>query len=394
MMVVADLSTMNFRATTAFLHHPVVTKTLMVSHGRPRHYGQISSSLTAALKLNTLFTSTDFTTISDLASGSTSTTTTTTSCSSTMAGSILQGDVFPPGATISYASMAADGGDVLGGNPVSSLVHNAVDKFSSQLIAASDATADQAAAAAAAAAAKAAIATSPFNFQVPQLLTNIAVGLTAIIFLAAGLTYLTASILIPAGAQQLEQECLALIPDRWQEYQLKLEEGQSIKDRPDLMFELGLLLNGVKAENVRRISTTYYPDLWQKYQSMLEAGQELKDRPELVDQLSRELGKRSASQLRAKTPPELWEKYSAKASQTEAPPGSGMASQGQVMPLEDRADLLLELAQELGYPDIFEAAAAAAGNTRGGSTASERTAQAIVDAEIVSTSQDNNQWDD
>lgn len=75
-----------------------------------------------------------------------------------------------------------------------------------------------------------------------DILRNIAIAITAVLFLLAGLTYLTASVLIPAAAKELEQECKALAPELWEEYQKRLEPGQTIAQRPELMQELGAKL--------------------------------------------------------------------------------------------------------------------------------------------------------
>jgi hypothetical protein len=73
-------------------------------------------------------------------------------------------------------------------------------------------------------------------------LKNIAFGGSALLFLFAGLTFLTAGIVMPAAAKELEKECLELNPALWQEYQLKLKEGETMDRRPELMQELGLKL--------------------------------------------------------------------------------------------------------------------------------------------------------
>ena len=74
---------------------------------------------------------------------------------------------------------------------------------------------------------------------VMDIVRSIAVGITAILFLLAGLTYLTASVIVPAAAKELEKECKELAPELWDEYQTKLEPGQTMGQRPDLMQELG-----------------------------------------------------------------------------------------------------------------------------------------------------------
>lgn len=72
-----------------------------------------------------------------------------------------------------------------------------------------------------------------------SILQTVAVVITAGLFLLAGLTVLTANMIIPEAAKELEKECLELAPDLWAEYQAKLDEGQTIANRPDLMQELG-----------------------------------------------------------------------------------------------------------------------------------------------------------
>ena len=71
------------------------------------------------------------------------------------------------------------------------------------------------------------------------IIRNVLVGLTAIIFLLAGLTYVYASYIIPEAAKQLEKETKELAPQLWQEYEAKLEEGEVLAMRPELMQELG-----------------------------------------------------------------------------------------------------------------------------------------------------------
>lgn len=188
-----------------------------------------------------------------------------------------------------------------------------------------------------------------FNGNVGEVVRNIAFGVTAIIFLFAGLTYIAAAVLVPAGAQQLEIECTALIPNTWNEYVGKLEEGQEMKDRPDLMFELGLLLNKCKADRLEQVclESKLAPDLWKKYQDMLGPDQQLQDRPELIAALNADVGMRAAQVLKENTnvcPSEKWEAYEQKADGKEG--------------LADRPDLLEELAQELGYSDLLAAVAA------------------------------------
>ena len=85
-----------------------------------------------------------------------------------------------------------------------------------------------------------------------DILRSIAVGITAILFLLAGLTYLTASVIVPAAAKELEKECKELAPELWDEYQTKLEPGQTMGQRPDLMQELGAKIQPLLDAKIER----------------------------------------------------------------------------------------------------------------------------------------------
>lgn len=82
------------------------------------------------------------------------------------------------------------------------------------------------------------------------LLYNVAIGLTFLFFAGAALTYLMASIVVPAAAQKLEEECRELSPELWEEYQAKLGEGETMDQRPDLMRELGKKLQPLLDQKV------------------------------------------------------------------------------------------------------------------------------------------------
>jgi hypothetical protein len=57
------------------------------------------------------------------------------------------------------------------------------------------------------------------------VLTAAAFGLTA-------LAYITAAVIVPAAAKQLENDTKRLRPGLWEEYEAKLEEGQTMANRP------------------------------------------------------------------------------------------------------------------------------------------------------------------
>lgn len=94
-------------------------------------------------------------------------------------------------------------------------------------------------------------ATGGLMEQAGGILQNILVVITAGLFLLAGVTYLMGGILIPAAAKELEKECKELAPELWDEYMAKLEEGETIDKRPDLMQELGSKLNPIMDAKIR-----------------------------------------------------------------------------------------------------------------------------------------------
>jgi hypothetical protein len=73
--------------------------------------------------------------------------------------------------------------------------------------------------------------------------TDIAFGIVGIFSFLAGLAFLSANWLIPQAAKQLEDNCRKDFPDLWSEYEARLEPGESLVDRPDLIQELGNLYN-------------------------------------------------------------------------------------------------------------------------------------------------------
>jgi len=221
-----------------------------------------------------------------------------------------------------------------------------------------------------------------------EVAKKIAIGVTAVLFLFAGLTYIAAAVLVPAGAQQLEIECTSLLPDIWEEYIGKLEEGQEMKDRPDLMFELGLLLNKSKADRLQQVCVELKlaPDLWKRYQGRLLNDQELQDRPELIVQLNADVGQRAAQILRENTnicPTEVWESYESR------------TDNGGKQPLADRPDLLDELARELEYSDLLAAVVVCLG---GQQQQQQQGGDAVIDVTTISgiteVRRNDKQWDD
>ena len=74
------------------------------------------------------------------------------------------------------------------------------------------------------------------------MLQSVLIGFGVIAAILIGLSILSATVIIPAAARELEQECKELAPDLWDEYLRKLEPGQTMAQRPDLIQELGIKL--------------------------------------------------------------------------------------------------------------------------------------------------------
>ena len=82
-----------------------------------------------------------------------------------------------------------------------------------------------------------------FGFDDPNPLLAGIQGLFSIIGAFVAITLLLSVLvsvfLVPAAAKELEENVKSKYPDLWYEYQAKLEPGEDLSQRPDLMNELG-----------------------------------------------------------------------------------------------------------------------------------------------------------
>lgn len=76
--------------------------------------------------------------------------------------------------------------------------------------------------------------------------------LTASVFGITALAYLTAAFLVPKAAEQLEQDTKKLRPGLWEEYETKLNEGEAMVNRPDLLQELGNIMQPIIMEQYEK----------------------------------------------------------------------------------------------------------------------------------------------
>lgn len=75
-----------------------------------------------------------------------------------------------------------------------------------------------------------------------EILKNLLVAIGSTVVGFAALTFVTINFVVPKAAQQLESDTKRLKPEFWEEYQAKLEEGETMADRPDLLQELGQIM--------------------------------------------------------------------------------------------------------------------------------------------------------
>jgi len=68
---------------------------------------------------------------------------------------------------------------------------------------------------------------------------NLGIAATAILFFAAGGTYLFGNWIMPKAAEELEKECKELNPELWDKYQKLLPPGTTMFQNPELMRKLG-----------------------------------------------------------------------------------------------------------------------------------------------------------
>jgi hypothetical protein len=85
--------------------------------------------------------------------------------------------------------------------------------------------------------------------------------LTAAIFGLTALAYLTAAFLVPKAAEQLEQDTKRLRPGLWEEYEAKLNEGETMVNRPDLLQELGNIMQPIIVENYEKEAAVKFGEM-------------------------------------------------------------------------------------------------------------------------------------
>jgi len=83
--------------------------------------------------------------------------------------------------------------------------------------------------------------------------------LSAAVFGLAALTFITAAVIVPKAAEQLEEDTKRLRPGLWEEYEAKLDEGEVMAMRPDLLQELGNVMQPIIISNYEEEAEKKYP---------------------------------------------------------------------------------------------------------------------------------------
>jgi len=78
-----------------------------------------------------------------------------------------------------------------------------------------------------------------------ELLRNVFIGIGGIVVFLIAFTFITATFVVPAAAKSLEEDTRRLRPGLWEEYEAKLNEGETMAQRPDLLQELGKIMQPV-----------------------------------------------------------------------------------------------------------------------------------------------------
>lgn len=84
--------------------------------------------------------------------------------------------------------------------------------------------------------------------------------LTAAIFGITAIAYLTAAFLVPRAAEQLERDTKRLKPGLWEEYEAKLGDGETMANRPDLLQELGNIMQPIIVQDYEREAAMKFGD--------------------------------------------------------------------------------------------------------------------------------------
>jgi hypothetical protein len=84
-------------------------------------------------------------------------------------------------------------------------------------------------------------------------LRGISFGIIGVVAVIAGIAFFVANFLIPQAAAEVEAQVKKKYPDLWREYEVKLEPGEVLAMRPDLIQELGNKMRQMDLEEFKRM---------------------------------------------------------------------------------------------------------------------------------------------
>lgn len=79
---------------------------------------------------------------------------------------------------------------------------------------------------------------------------NIGIGIVSFALITLGILYFFANVIIPQAVVELEKQLREKDPELWQEYEAKLQPGETLATRPDLIQELGTKLRQMQLEEM------------------------------------------------------------------------------------------------------------------------------------------------
>jgi hypothetical protein len=91
-----------------------------------------------------------------------------------------------------------------------------------------------------------------FVDQLGEGLRGIAFGIIGVVAVIVGIAFLVANFLIPQAAAEVEAQVKKNYPDLWREYEAKLDPGEVLAMRPDLIQELGNKMRQMDLEEFKR----------------------------------------------------------------------------------------------------------------------------------------------
>jgi hypothetical protein len=84
------------------------------------------------------------------------------------------------------------------------------------------------------------------DFNVFDFIKNIGIGIVSLSIISFSLVYIFATFIIPQAANELEKQIKELNPELWYQYERKLQPGETLAQRPDLIQELGTELRRIQ----------------------------------------------------------------------------------------------------------------------------------------------------